>query len=132
MKQALVLNLSCPEIPPVTAVYCASFFCQLRGLTFRRSLAPEAGLLLVQKRDSRVEAAIHMIGVFTDLAVVWINASEEVVDICLARRWRLFYAPCRPARYVLEMNPARMGDFHIGDRVRIESADLANKKNDGR
>jgi uncharacterized membrane protein (UPF0127 family) len=120
MKHALVHNLSCPEQPPVVAVYCASFFCQLRGLTFRRSLAPEAGLLLVQKRDSRLDAAIHMLGVFMDLAVAWINAAGEVVDVCLARRWRPFYVPRRPARYVLEMPPGRLGDFHIGDRVHIE------------
>ena len=120
MKRVIVQNRSCPQIRPLVAVYCASFFCRLRGLTFRRFVSPESGLLLVQGRDSRVDAAIHMLGVFTDLAIVWINQAGEVVDTCLAKRWRPFYAPRRPARYVLEMNPGRYRDFHVGDRVSFE------------
>jgi uncharacterized membrane protein (UPF0127 family) len=92
----------------------------LRGLTFRRQVAPGDGILLVQSRDSRVEAAIHMLGVLTDLAVVWISAAGEVVDLCLARRWHPFYAPRRPARYILEMNPCHLKDFQIGDRVSLD------------
>ena len=120
MPRVIVRNQNCPQMPPLSAVHCASFFCQLRGLTFRRQVVPETGLLLVQRRDSRIEAAIHMLGVFTDLAVVWINAAGEVVDTCLARRWRLFYAPRRPARYILEMNPVRLANFHVGDRITFE------------
>ncbi len=61
-----------------------------------------------------------MLFVFTDLAVAWIDSAGVVVDTCLAKRWRPFYAPRRPARYVLEMNPGRFEDFHPGDRVAIE------------
>lgn len=120
MKRVIVQNRSNPQMRPLVAVYCASFFCRLRGLTFRRFISPEAGLLLVQSRDSRMDAAIHMLGVFTDLAVVWISQAGEVVDTCLAKRWRPLYAPRRPARYVLEMNPERHLDFHVGDRVSFE------------
>ena len=61
------------------------------GLTFRRSLAPQEGLLLVQRNDSRVEATIHMFFMWIDLAVVWINMDNEVVDVQLAKRWRPAY-----------------------------------------
>ena len=122
MKHVLVRNLSCSHVRPVLVPFCTSFFCQLRGLTFRKRIAPEGGLLLVQKRDSRLDAAIHMLFVFTDLAVAWIDGSGVVVDTCLARRWRPFYVPRRPARYVLEMNPDRLQDFHPGDQVAFEQA----------
>jgi uncharacterized membrane protein (UPF0127 family) len=121
MRQVLVRNLSCTEARPVSAVYCASFFCRLRGLTFRKQIDAEAGVLLVQGRDSRVDAAIHMLFVFMDLGVAWINEAGAVVDTCLAKAWRPFYAPRQPARYVLEMNPARLVDYHVGDRVRFET-----------
>ena len=34
---------------------------------------------MVQPKDSRLDASIHMLGVFTDLAVVWINNAGVVV-----------------------------------------------------
>ena len=123
LKHVLVRNLSYSHVRPVLVPYCSSFFCQLRGLTFRKRIAPEDGLLLVQRRDSRLDAAIHMLFVFTDLAVAWIDGAGVVVDTCLARRWRPFYVPRHPARYVLEMSPDRFEDFHPGDRVSIEQAD---------
>ena len=97
-----------------------SFLCRLRGLTFRRALAANQGLLLVQARDSRMDSSIHMFFVWMDLAVVWINSAGEVVDTCLARQWRPAYIPRRPARYVLELAPERLGDFHIGEVVEFE------------
>ena len=97
--------------------YCESFLCRLRGLTFRSRIAPDEGLLLVQRRESRLDAAIHMLAVFTDLAVIWINADHIVVDAVHAKAWHLAYLPKRPAKYVLEIHPKRITDFKIGDKV---------------
>jgi uncharacterized membrane protein (UPF0127 family) len=58
-----------------------------------------------------------MMFVFTDLAVVWINAAQEVVDVRLAKKWRPAYVPVKPAQYVLEMAPERLEDFEVGDRL---------------
>lgn len=120
MQQVLVHNLSRSHIKPVHVRYCDSFLCRLRGFTFRRSVTPYDGLLLVQKRDNRVNSAISMLGVIIDLAIVWINSAGEVVDVRLARRWRLAYVPRRPVRYVLEMALERVDDFQVGDRVKLE------------
>jgi uncharacterized membrane protein (UPF0127 family) len=120
MPAIVIKNLSRPMQGELRVKSCASFACRLRGLTFRRELGILGGLLLDQGRDSRVEAAIHMLGVFMDLAVIWINQEGEVVDRRLARAWRPFYAPRAPARYVLETAPERLGDFEIGDRLAFE------------
>jgi uncharacterized membrane protein (UPF0127 family) len=120
MKRINVHNLSRPDVSPVRTSWAKSFFSQLRGLTFRRSIPYEEGLLLVQTHDSRIDTSIHMLGVLTDLAVVWINSDLMVVDVRLARKWHPAYIPARPARYVLEMNPARLDEFHPGDRLRFE------------
>lgn len=121
MQQITIYNLSRPQNQPIRARYCASFFCQLVGLSFRRNLPQGWGLLLAQKRESRVDAAIHMLGVWIDLAVVWINTAGEVVDVKLARRWRPAYVPRHAARYVLEVAPEYIHDFEVGDKVRFEA-----------
>jgi uncharacterized membrane protein (UPF0127 family) len=106
------------------ARYCTSFLCQFRGLMFRRSLEQDEGLLLVQKRENRSESAIHMLFMFVDLAVVWINAKHQVVDVKYAKRWRLMYAPQAPAKYVLELPVERFKEFQIGDQLQFDESHL--------
>lgn len=119
MEIVSIENRTRPLKSPLRAGYCDSFLCQLRGYTFRSHVSLGEGLLLVQRRDSRLDSAIHMLFVFTALAVVWINSDLEVVDVRLARPWRPAYIPARPARYVLEIAPERLDDFQLGDQVRI-------------
>src|SRR5574339_376501 len=94
--------------------YCDTFLTQLRGLTFRSRLARDEGLLLVGKRDSRLDSSIHMLFVPFDLSVIWISSAMQVVDKVLARSWRPAYFSKEPAKYVLEIHPERWGDFEIG------------------
>jgi uncharacterized membrane protein (UPF0127 family) len=121
MQQVHIYNLSRPQDSAIVAQYCVSYACRLRGLMFRRSLPLQEGLLLVQNRESRLDAAIHMLFMWVDLAIIWINAASEVVDVRLARRWRPMYFPTRPAMYVLELAEEHLRDFEIGDRVRFEN-----------
>jgi uncharacterized membrane protein (UPF0127 family) len=107
---------------PLLAVYCDSFLCRLRGLMFRSNLGINEGLLLVESRDSRLNTSIHMLFVYMDLAVIWINNEYEVVDTVLARSWHPAYAPRQPARYILEIHPDRLNEFNIGDRVEFQDA----------
>jgi uncharacterized membrane protein (UPF0127 family) len=113
-------NLSNPAIQPIRAQWCESFLSKLRGYTFRSRLSLEEGKLLVERRDSRVDTSIHMMFVWTDLAVIWINSENEVIDTVLAKAWRPFYASARPARYILEIHPDRLGEFKIGERVEFD------------
>ena len=103
------------------AIYCDSFLCRLRGLMFRSNLAPDEGLLLVEGRDSRIDTSIHMLFVFMDLAVIWINSENIVVDTILARSWRPAYLPRQAAKYILEIHPARLDEFKIGDHVEFQN-----------
>ena len=124
MKIVEIQNSVQPLQSPIQAKYCDSFFCQLRGLMFRRTLAHNEGLLLVQKRENRSETAIHMLFMFIDLTVVWLNASKQVVDVKHARRWHLFYAPQSPAKYVLELPHAYIHAFNVGDMLQFDENNL--------
>jgi len=119
-KIVLINNLSRPLASPIQANYCSSFVCRLRGLTFRRRIEPSDGLLLVQKRESRLDASIHMLFVWMDLAIVWMNNEKVVVDMRHARRWSLIYSPQTPAKFVLEINPDHSNGIKIGDQLDFE------------
>jgi uncharacterized membrane protein (UPF0127 family) len=99
--------------------FCDTFLTQLRGLTFRARLARDEGLLLVGKRDSRLDSSIHMLFVSFDLTVVWINSEMKVVDKILAKSWRPAYFSKAPAKYVLEIHPDRWENFAVGDVVQF-------------
>jgi uncharacterized membrane protein (UPF0127 family) len=121
MKSIRIGNKDQPLPTPLQAIYCDSFLCRLRGFMFRSSLAPDEGLLLVQGRDSRLDTAIHMLFVFTDLAVIWINSKKVVVDTVLARAWHPAYIPRQATKYILEIHPERLTEFKIGDRVEFQN-----------
>jgi len=89
---------------------------------FRDSLAHDEGLLLVGNRESRWDAAIHMIGVKMDLAVIWIDEDLRVVDKILARKWRPLYIPGAPAKYILELSAERIDDFTVGEVLKFEES----------
>ncbi len=77
--------------------------------------------MLVEKRDNRLESAIHMLFVPFDLAVFWIDSNMTVVDKVLARAWRPAYLPKQPARYILELHPERWDNYQIGDKVHFNN-----------
>lgn len=117
-----VNNLTRPLPLPARVGYCDSFFYKLRGLMFSARLARDEGLLLVEKRDSRLETSIHMFFVPFDLAVFWINSQMIVVDKVIAKSWRPAYFPKADAKYTLEIHPGRFGDYEIGDKVEFKDA----------
>jgi uncharacterized membrane protein (UPF0127 family) len=121
-KTITIENKNRPIEGALRIKYCDTFLTQLRGLTLRSALPQDEGLLLVGRRDSRVESSIHMLFVSFDLSVVWINSRMQVVDKILARSWRPAYFSKQPARYVLEIHPERWGDFEIGDGVEFKDA----------
>ncbi len=120
MQEIEIINKTTALKSPLAAGYCDSFMCRLRGLTFRRSLPEDWGLVLVEAADGRVSTAIHMLFVWFDLGVIWINDAGTVVDKRLARSWVSFIIPSRPARYVLEVRPERLAEFEIGDQIDFE------------
>jgi uncharacterized membrane protein (UPF0127 family) len=118
MSRAIsIINITQNIPAPFRLKYCDDFFNRLRGYTFRKAIGLEEGLVLVEKRDSKLDTTIHMLFVWTDLAVFWVDSSMVVVDKVLARSWRPYYASKFPARYVIELNPSQLSAFQIGDKL---------------
>ena len=122
MKTIRVENKTQPLAASLQAPYCSSFFCRLRGLMFRSHLEAGLGLLLEESHDSRIDTSIHMLFVFMDLGVIWINSKNEVVDTILAKAWRPVYVPRQAARFTLEIHPSRLNEFKVGDKIEFQNA----------
>ncbi|MFN8412771.1 MAG: DUF192 domain-containing protein [Anaerolineales bacterium] len=116
----LLKNRTTPLENPARIGYCDSFLTKLRGLMFRKRLDLNDGLLLVEKRNSRLDTSIHMFFVPFDLAVFWINSDMVVVDKVIAKSWHPAYMSKADAQYTLEIHPDRFGDYQIGDKVEIQ------------
>ena len=122
MPQIITVNNLTKTIEkPAHVGYGDSFLAKLRGLMFRKRLDLNEGLLLVEKRNSRLDTSIHMFFVPFDLAVFWINSEMTVVDKVIAKSWHPAYFPKADAQYTLEIHPDRFGDYEIGDKVEFKN-----------
>ncbi|HEY4693788.1 MAG TPA: DUF192 domain-containing protein [Bellilinea sp.] len=102
---------------PLQVRYCADFWNKFRGLMLQDNIGLNGGALLVEDKDSRMNASIHMLFMRFDIAAIWINSDNQVVDVQVARRWRLAYLPVQPARYILEAHVSQADNFHVGDQI---------------
>jgi uncharacterized membrane protein (UPF0127 family) len=87
---------------------------------FSPRIGTDEGLILIQDKESRLDAAIHMFFVGFDLGVIWLDNNLKVVDQVRARSWSPFYQPAHPARMILEIHPDRLPEFNIGDEIQLE------------
>lgn len=117
MKNILVKNQTAPLENPLTAGYCDSFLCRLKGLMFRKGIPEDWGLLLVQPAESIVNSSIHMFAVPFNLGVVWISQAGIVVDLAEVKKWVGIKSPHEPAKYILEITPSRLKEFKLGDKI---------------
>ncbi len=104
---------------PLRLKVCSTFLSRWRGYLFSKAPLPLEGLLFQFKRASRIQSAIHMIGVGFPLGVLWLNDQKIVVDACYAQPWGLAYIPKRPAIYVIECASERLLEFKIGDKLQF-------------
>jgi uncharacterized membrane protein (UPF0127 family) len=100
--------------------WCASFGSKLRGLMFRRAIAADEGLVLVESRSSIAATSIHMFFVPFDIAAIWLDDDRRVVHTALAKSWHPYYASPKAARYVLEGPPALLQRVAVGEQLQFE------------
>jgi len=94
---------------------CDTWWSRGRGLMFRRSLDSEEALWFQLDRPGRLAAAIHMFFVFFPIGVVWLDEEGKVVDLALAKPFRPWYAPSRPAAAFVEGPEGLLERCAVGD-----------------
>lgn len=106
---------------PPQVRWCNTFGSKLRGLTFRRHLKENEGIVLVETNEGRLTTAVHMLFVFCDLAIIWVNSNGQIVDIAHGQPWRPAYVPSQPAQYVVELHPRWLHQFQPGDHIQFHA-----------
>ena len=113
----MLKNLTTGETIASRVVRCDTFFKRGRGLMFRSMPATDEVYLFVEGRESVAQATIHMFFVFFAISVVWLDREKRVVDKALARPFRPYYAPRRPAQYYVEGHPSLLERVSAGDQL---------------
>jgi len=116
----MIKNLTSGQIIATKIKWCDTFLAKGRGLMFRRAIGEDEAFVFAESRENIGLTSIHMFFVFFPIAVVWLDAEKKVVDIKLARPFRPYYAPQRPAQYFVECHPSVMDKVQIGDRLELE------------
>ena len=116
----IILSNSSASIK-INAKFCDTFWSKFKGLMLQKFLNENEGLLLVESRDSIINTSIHMLFMFFDITVIWINSDFKVVDKILAKKWFPFYFPHQPAKYILECHPCQIEKFQINETVNIQN-----------
>ena len=116
---ATIRNLRTGETIARSVVRCDTFWKRGRGLMFRSqgTVDRDRVYLFVERRESVAQTAIHMLFVFFPIAVLWLDRERQVVDKVLARPFRPYYAPSRPAQYYVEGHPGLLDRVNVGDQL---------------
>ena len=101
----------------VDVKYCDTFLSKFIGLMFSRELKPDQGLIIVEKSESRINTAIHMMFMNYDITVLWLDKNMAIVDKALARKWVPFYSSKKPAQYVIELHKSKFSEYSIGNKL---------------
>jgi len=119
MKNSKIVKLSKSSSPAavVNVKYCDTFFSKLKGLMFSRELKPNNGIIIVEKNESRMNTAIHMMFMKYDITVLWLDKKMVVIDKILAKRWVPYYSSKKPAQYVVELHQSKFSEYLIGDEL---------------
>jgi uncharacterized membrane protein (UPF0127 family) len=119
--KTIQLRKSSPPHTLLNLKVCDTFFSRFRGLMLTKELPEDGGIMIAQNGESRVNASIHMMFMRYDITVLWLDKDLVVVDMVLARKWKMYYAPQAPAQYILELHRDRFDDFAVGDQLKVES-----------
>lgn len=116
-------NLSMPDSQKIHLKVCDNFSSRLVGLMFQKEIQEDQAIMLVYPHASKVDSAIHMLFMNFDIAVLWLDERDTIVDRVLAKRWHLYYAPSKPACKIIEAHPVRLVDYRLLDRVQFSSCE---------
>ena len=116
----MIKNLANGQIIATEVKWCDTFLSRARGLMFRRAIGEDEAFVFAESKESISLTSIHMFFVFFPIAVIWLDAERKVVDKVLARPFRPYYAPQRPAQYFIEGHPNILDKVQIGDRLELE------------
>ncbi len=92
---------------------------KLKGLMFEGGEKFDYALVFVLKRESIINATIHMMFVFFPIDVVYLNRDKKVVDV--VKNLKPFIssgAPKKPSKYFIELPAGKSDGIKVGDELK--------------
>ena len=122
LKQYKLTKLESSE-PVIHIMYCDTIWRKFLGLMFSKELQGDAGIILVENSESKLNTSIHMFFMNYDITVLWLDKDLVIVDKALAKKWHPYYAPETPAQYVVELHVARYSEYLVGETLALSPDD---------
>ena len=105
--------------PTIQVARCDDFASRLTGLMFQKTLDQNFGLLFDFGSETRFKSSIHMIFVFVDLTILWLDSNFNIVEKAIANKMHGILTPSVAARYVLELHSNKFQAFSVGDVLEL-------------
>lgn len=100
---------------------CKTYFSKLRGLMFRKKFKNFDSLIMINKKETKHNSAIHMFFVFYPISIIWLNNEHIIVDKKRFYPFHPLYVPKLKAKYILELPIEKGETLNIGDKINIET-----------
>lgn len=82
--------------------FANTYFKRFKGLMFEKKENFDYALIFEFPFESRIKTSLHMLFVFFEINVVFLNSKKEVVDKTTLKPWTINYTPKKPAKFVIE------------------------------
>ncbi len=96
--------------------FCESIFSKMLGAMFQKKI--DKAYIFPLGEELLYGASIHMMFVFTNMSVFWLNDEKVVVDKAFARPWRM-YNPKERASWIIELPEIKYNDIDVGDYLKF-------------
>ncbi len=94
-----------------------SFFKKFKGLMFENEKKFDYALIFKFNKIGTTINAIHMLFVFFPIQIIYLNENKKVIEINTIKPWTIYYAPKKPAKYLIEL-PINIKGIKLSDELK--------------
>jgi uncharacterized protein len=95
-----------------------TFYSKFKGLMFESKKKFDYALVFEFTQKGTTINAIHMLFVFFSIDAVFLNENKKVIEIKKnLKPWTLFYAPKKPAKYLIELPEGKSNEIKLNDEI---------------
>lgn len=99
---------------------CNTIFSKFKGLIFTRKLKNKQGIIIPLNQEKISQAAIHMLFVFYNIDVLWLDKDYKIVDLRRNLKPFTFAKPRNKAKYIVELPADSTSNINIGSKLQIK------------
>ncbi len=96
-------------------------FRVIKGLMFSKKLEKNKGVILdLGIEKERIFSSVHMLFVFQELDIIFLNDKLQIVDKVRLKPFELNYTPKGKTRFIIETNSKIISNLKVGDKLQFK------------